>query len=246
MNCNRCGNQLSESSQFCNRCGARTETSGEVSQSYQSPPPPPRPARRHPVMEKPPAPRRVVVPNRYEEPEPQYEVEEEIAPPSKTSRRIDPNVLTKNGEAVIFEINPALYPVTISYIVSFIITLIFSGLIGYLGYFGLSYALWGIGIFAAVVFTPSLIKHIKFRSIVFTLTDTKLEIETGIIAKTSRNIPLRHIQDVFVSETFGEKLIGIGDILIDTAAEVGKIRLDNISNPRHYADLILEQLHDRD
>jgi hypothetical protein len=38
-------------------------------------------------------------------------------------------------------------------------------------------------------------------------------------------------------------LIGIGDILIDTASAESKMKLDNINDPRRYADMILNQLH---
>jgi hypothetical protein len=47
---------------------------------------------------------------------------------------------------------------------------------------------------------------------------------------------------VEVSETLKERLIGIGDVLIDSAALDSKMVLDNINNTRKYADLIMDQL----
>lgn len=37
-------------------------------------------------------------------------------------------------------------------------------------------------------------------------------------------------------------MLGIGDIIVDTPAMDSKLILNNVNNPRHYADLILEQL----
>jgi uncharacterized membrane protein YdbT with pleckstrin-like domain len=79
--------------------------------------------------------------------------------------------------------------------------------------------------------------------VVYTLTNAKIEIEYGLLSKTIRNIPLRNIQDVTASATLGERLIGVGDVIIDSAAEAGKIPMNNIRDPRKHADLILEQLH---
>jgi Bacterial PH domain len=56
------------------------------------------------------------------------------------------------------------------------------------------------------------------------------------------NIPLRHIDNVEVSETLRERVIGIGDVLIDSAALDRKMVLNNIKDPRKYADMIMDQL----
>jgi membrane protein YdbS with pleckstrin-like domain len=85
--------------------------------------------------------------------------------------------------------------------------------------------------------------HIKRNMIRYTATDSKLEIDTGLIARTTRNIPLSKIQDVTVSATIPQRLMGFGDILVDNASELGGTTvLHNISNPRHYADLLLREL----
>jgi hypothetical protein len=38
-------------------------------------------------------------------------------------------------------------------------------------------------------------------------------------------------------------MLGVGDVIIDSASEAGKITMRQISNPRKHADLILQQLH---
>jgi membrane protein YdbS with pleckstrin-like domain len=88
--------------------------------------------------------------------------------------------------------------------------------------------------------------HLKRNMVRYTLTDSKVEIDTGLIARTTRNIPLTKIQDVTVSASIPQRLLGFGDLLIDNASEVGGTTvLHNITKPRHYADLLLRELRRR-
>jgi uncharacterized membrane protein YdbT with pleckstrin-like domain len=85
--------------------------------------------------------------------------------------------------------------------------------------------------------------HIKRNMIRYTLTDSKIEIDTGLIARTTRNIPLSKIQDVTVSASIPQRILGFGDLIVDNASEMGGTTvLHNISKPRHYADLLLREL----
>ena len=85
--------------------------------------------------------------------------------------------------------------------------------------------------------------HLRRNMVRYTLTDSKLEIDTGLIARTTRNIPLSKIQDVTVSASIPQRVLGFGDLIVDNASELsGTTVLHNISNPRHFADLLLRQL----
>src|SRR5688572_25798652 len=85
--------------------------------------------------------------------------------------------------------------------------------------------------------------HLKRNMLRYTLTDSKIEIDYGLIARTTRNIPLTKIQDVTVSATMFQRLLGFGDVIVDNASEEGGTTvLKNINKPRHYADLLLRQL----
>ena len=85
--------------------------------------------------------------------------------------------------------------------------------------------------------------HLKRNMVRYTLTDSKIEIDYGLIARTTRNIPLAKIQDVTVSASILQRLLGFGDVVVDNASEVGGTTiLHNINNPRHYADLLLHEM----
>lgn len=85
--------------------------------------------------------------------------------------------------------------------------------------------------------------HIHRNRVRYTVTDSKLQIDTGLIARTTRNIPLSKVQDVTVSAGIFQRLLGFGDIIVDNASDVGgSTEMNNINNPRHYADLLLREL----
>lgn len=140
-------------------------------------------------------------------------------------------------ERVIFQIRPSFYNVGLAYAGAAIFALLAMAIFGF---FKLSLGIALLLALAAFIFP--LVRHYQRNRIVYTLTPSKIEIDSGIFAKTVRNIPLRNAQDVTVSATLIERIIGVGDVIIDSASETGKIRMRQIPNPRKHADLILQQL----
>jgi uncharacterized membrane protein YdbT with pleckstrin-like domain len=85
--------------------------------------------------------------------------------------------------------------------------------------------------------------HFKRNIVRYTLTDSKIEIDEGFIFQNTRNIPLRSIQDVSVSSTITQRMLGFGNLIIDNANEDGgKVVLKNINTPKQYADILLRQM----
>jgi uncharacterized membrane protein YdbT with pleckstrin-like domain len=85
--------------------------------------------------------------------------------------------------------------------------------------------------------------HIRRNTVRYTLTDSKIEIDQGFIARTTRNIPLRNIQDVTVSSSVPQRILGFGNLIIDNASDdTSKTVLRNINDPRYHADLLLREL----
>jgi uncharacterized membrane protein YdbT with pleckstrin-like domain len=153
--------------------------------------------------------------------------------------------IERDQERIIFRLRPTLIFVAIWYLMAAAVLLVAAAVAGMLksqGALNGNQALLLILIVALVAFSVPAYKHILWHREVYTLTNHKLEMRYGLIAKTIRNIPLRNIQDVTVTSSIWERLINIGDIVIDSASESGKIRLSNIHRPERYADMILEEL----
>jgi uncharacterized membrane protein YdbT with pleckstrin-like domain len=89
--------------------------------------------------------------------------------------------------------------------------------------------------------------HLRQKLVRYSLTETTIEIDRGLISRTTQNVPLRRIQDVTVTSTLFQRVLGFGDIVVDNASESGgKVILDNIDSPRKYANLLLEQMRKLD
>ena len=55
------------------------------------------------------------------------------------------------------------------------------------------------------------------------------------------------MQDVTVTASITQRMLGYGDIAIDNASEDGgKVVLDNIDSPKRYAEMILRQMRTLD
>ena len=138
--------------------------------------------------------------------------------------------------------------VLVRYIVAALITIAAAALMGILSSrSGVSpqisfFVILGVALLA---FSNPVYKHILRKREVYSLTNHKLEMRYGIIAKIVRNIPLRNIQDVTVTASVWQRFLNLGDIEIDSASEAGKIILDDIHHPERYANQILAELRRR-
>lgn len=89
--------------------------------------------------------------------------------------------------------------------------------------------------------------HVQAKLVRYSLTDTTIEIDRGLVSRTTQHIPLRRVQDVTVTASIWQRMLGYGDITIDNASEDGgKVVLDNIDMPKKYADMILRQMRSLD
>lgn len=144
----------------------------------------------------------------------------------------------QTSDPIFFQVRPAFYEVGFSYAIAALLSLLVAGLTGILG------GPFQIVIATALVFFLfPIYKHIQRNRIVYTLSPGRIEIESGLLSRTTRNIPLRNIQDVTTSASIGQRLLGLGDVVIDSASDAGKITMRNVRNPRRYADIVLAQLH---
>jgi uncharacterized membrane protein YdbT with pleckstrin-like domain len=152
-------------------------------------------------------------------------------------------------EEVIFTVRPTMIFVYVWYAVAVAIVLGVSVLLGVLSRYEVAWARdwWFLVLLVALIpaFAIPVYKHIMRRREVYTLTNHKLEMRYGLIAKTVQNIPLRNIQEVTVNASVRQRLLRLGDIIIESASETGQVALAEIHNPDRYAGMILTELRRR-
>ena len=148
------------------------------------------------------------------------------------------------AEREIFSIRPTLLFVKIGYALAVLGALLLVAIISFINIntsleiSALISVLAGLSLLLIPAFY-----HLKQKLVRFTLTDSKIEIDEGFISKTTKNVPLRTIQDITVSASVPQRMLGFGNLIIENAGETGgKIVLKNINTPKKYADVLLKQM----
>jgi len=144
-------------------------------------------------------------------------------------------------EHVVFTVRPTMLFIKIGYAAAVIGAILITILLNMIKFIDIPWYIY-LPLALSLLLIPAYY-HLKRNMVRYTLTDSKLEIDYGLIARTTRNILLAKIQDVTVSASIPQRILGFGDVVIDNASEVGGTTiLHNINNPRQYADLILREL----
>ena len=102
--------------------------------------------------------------------------------------------------------------------------------------------LWALLILPLAIDLRASVRHVRLNSRRLTLQKDILRFEDGLISKTQRNIILDKVRDVNVAQTFGQRLVGVGDLSVEALGESGNISLENVDRPRQVADAILEAM----
>jgi len=222
--CMNCGEQLAPAARFCPTCGATADS--EVTRLASEETRVSSPQR--PSLGPPTRPPQPVVPV----PRPHEPV---AAPTSAPSGRPD------DAERVVFTVRPTLLFIKIGYLLAALGGIL---LVAAFAYFAPDPRFTYISfILALALLLVPAYHHVRRQMVRYTLTDSKIEIDTGFISQTTRNLPLRNIQDVTVKTTVFQRLCGFGDLVIDNANDaVGPTILDNIPEPRRHMDMLLREL----
>jgi uncharacterized membrane protein YdbT with pleckstrin-like domain len=158
------------------------------------------------------------------------------------AERRTPAPLDRAGKPTseIFSISPTLLFVKLGYGLAVIAAVI---LVGLLSIVAVSIPTWIAVLVGLLLLLVPGYYHFRQKLVKYTLTDSKIEFDSGLVSRTTRNVPLGRIQDVTVTTTILQRLLGFGDVVIDNASEDGgKLVLKNINSPRKYADLLLREM----
>jgi membrane protein YdbS with pleckstrin-like domain len=97
-----------------------------------------------------------------------------------------------------------------------------------------------IGVIAAAVWAG--IRYLKWSTTSFVVTDDRVIFRHGIFAKAGVQIPLERINNVNFHQTFIERMVGAGDLLIESGGESGQSRFTDVRHPDQIQKLIHAQI----
>ncbi len=76
----------------------------------------------------------------------------------------------------------------------------------------------------------------------FVVTSDRLIYRTGVLAKHGRDIPLERVNDITSNQSFLERILGSGDLLIESAGERGQQTFADIGHPDQVQQEIYKQM----
>ncbi len=151
-------------------------------------------------------------------------------------------------EETIFKIHPSMRPVAPLYVVALVFFVLVPVGLAFPSSLGLIFPpLFGpifIGIIGVLVLIIAASMQIQISLTTYALTTENLKIRTGFVGATEVTIPLAKIQDTTLTYSALQRIIGTGDVRMDTAdvRMEGGIMLLNIDDPEKYKEQILNAI----
>jgi membrane protein YdbS with pleckstrin-like domain len=87
-----------------------------------------------------------------------------------------------------------------------------------------------------------LVRYLRWGTTSFVITSDRVIFRHGLISKSGINIPLENVNSVHFHQGIFERMIGAGDLLIESAAESGQQRFTDVSHPDRIQNLIYSQM----
>ncbi len=148
-----------------------------------------------------------------------------------------------DGERVVLDLRPhwwyfaaqvAVLVVTISLGV---VVLLFSGS-------SILSAAAGVLILAALVWFG--MRYVVWNTTNFVVTTHRLIVRTGVVSREGIEIPLERVNTVFFKQTLFARLIGSGDLIIESAGEQGSQLVSAIRKPLNVQNEIYRQMENNE
>lgn len=86
---------------------------------------------------------------------------------------------------------------------------------------------------------------IRRQSVTYTLTDQRILLESGILSRQEKIIPIDRVQDCSTRQTITGRIVGYGRVEIDAAGAQGAEVLDHLPSPGTFRDQVFVQSEKR-
>jgi uncharacterized membrane protein YdbT with pleckstrin-like domain len=136
--------------------------------------------------------------------------------------------LLNDGEEVVLDLHPHWW--FLSAPVATLVVVLAASVAGYAA--GVPAALQLVLVAALLLCLLWLLgRYARWHTTSFVLTNDRLIRRTGIIAKRGREIPLDHINDISYNQTVFDRIIGAGDLAIESAGQRGQEVFPDLPKP---------------
>lgn len=102
----------------------------------------------------------------------------------------------------------------------------------------------GVAILGALIWWAA--RYIDWRSTNFVVTTDRLIYRHGVFTKKGIEIPLERVNNVMFSQTVLERVLGAGDLVIESAGESGRQEFTDVRKPTAVQNEIYRQIEDNE
>lgn len=85
---------------------------------------------------------------------------------------------------------------------------------------------------------------IKWRTTNFVVTTDRLIYRSGVLSRQGKEIPLERLHDISFSQTLFERMLGTGDLMIESGGERGQQMFSDIRSPVKVQNEIYRQIEE--
>jgi uncharacterized membrane protein YdbT with pleckstrin-like domain len=135
-------------------------------------------------------------------------------------------------------IRPSMKFIKAGYAVTLLV--IAAAIFGYYKYLADKYDIPWLPFLSLLLLIWPMKRNIQRQSVKLTIAGEKLRYETGLMSKSTRLIQLPKVQDVRVIQSIGQRMLGVGDISIETAGENSRLIVENLDSPQKLAEQITD------
>jgi uncharacterized membrane protein YdbT with pleckstrin-like domain len=101
---------------------------------------------------------------------------------------------------------------------------------------------WIVLLVALVVFIAYAVRRfVQWATSHFVVTNERIIHRSGLVAKRSMEVPLNRINDVRFQQGVFERIIGAGDLIVESAGERGQEVFDDVRHPEEVQKVIYER-----
>lgn len=151
----------------------------------------------------------------------------------------------QEGEEIVVERRPHVITFAepmIALIISTVAGAAASQFINPLGGSTNTYISWAALVLPILSLVWLFVRWLKWRSTMFVVTTERLISREGLFARSGMEIPLERVNNISSHQTFFERILGAGDLLIESGGEDGQQRYSNVRKPFELQNQINRQI----
>lgn len=107
-----------------------------------------------------------------------------------------------------------------------------------------TYTLLGVAAVFVIWLVWFLVRFAEWRTTHYVLTSDRLIVRSGVLGKQGREIPLERINDLSYHQSLFERVVGAGDLMIESAGERGQDTFPRIPHPDRAQQAVYSAMED--